>query len=138
MKKASILLTSVFLVLALTAGVVTKSITFISAEDVIATTTSTAVKVNPQGGKYSTVVGYLKATNNSGTLPTLDAKIEYSPDCTNWFTIATFEQVTTGTGVLKNFHYTEATTGFFYCLRGVATLGGTEPNYDIEIKLYHD
>lgn len=121
---------------ALMGAVAQKSINLVTVTGRTSTITGSTNYVDAND-KYNVIVGYLKATNNGGTLPTLDAKIQYSPDCINWFDLGTFTQVTT-VASLQNFHYTSATTGMFRCVRGVATLAGTNPDYDIDIKLYHD
>lgn len=79
--------------------------------------------------------GRLTATNNSGTTPTLDAKIQYSPDGgTTWFDEIAFTQVTTGTSN-QVVHVDTTVTRQYYQVRSVVTLAGTSPNYNFTVYL---
>lgn len=83
-------------------------------------------------------IGRLVYTNNSGATPTLDAKIQHSPDGVVWKDLLTFTQATTGSGS-EDVHITPTTLGgtvIFPQLRAVSTLGGTNPNYDIDVRFY--
>lgn len=83
-------------------------------------------------------VGQLVWTNNGGTLPTLDAKIQHSADGTVWKDLLTFTQATTGDGS-EHVHVTEATLGgtvILPLLRSVSTIAGTNPDYDVEVKFF--
>lgn len=79
--------------------------------------------------------GRLTATNNSGTTPTLDAKIQYSPDGgTTWFDELSFTQVTTGSSN-QVVHVDTTVTRQYYQVRSVVTLAGSSPNYNFTVYL---
>lgn len=99
------------------------------------TTLTSAAQTLTRG---SSGIGRLVYTNNSGTNPTLAAKIQHSPDGTIWKDLLTFTGVTTGSGV-EDVHVTPTTLGgtvIYPQLRAVSTLGGTNPNYDIDVRFY--
>lgn len=78
-------------------------------------------------------VGRLVATKNSGTNPTLDAKIQQSPDAgTTWFDLLAFTQVTTGTSN-QLVHLDTTLTRQYATVRSVTTLAGTSPNFDFTV-----
>jgi hypothetical protein len=105
--------------------------TVLMDEDALAATTSGDSEA-VSGWAY---VGRIVADDVSGTNPTLDAKIEHSPDCVSWSTLLTFTQITT-TATVENVHVNKTTTNVFPCVRAVATLGGSSPVYDIKITLF--
>jgi hypothetical protein len=87
-----------------------------------------------QVGSFKELQVFLDAANVSGTTPTLDVKIETSPDGTTWYQIAAFTQVTTvaskqvltlGSGFTAQ--------GFGNQIRANMTTGGTTPNYTVGI-----
>ena len=96
------------------------------------------VSISPSwSGSGQTLILRLSATNNSGTTPTLDVDVQHSPDCSTWATLAGFTQVTTGSAS-EDIHITSMTSGVFPCLRAVIDVGGTSPNYDINVAAYLD
>jgi hypothetical protein len=74
----------------------------------------------------------LHAVNNSGTTPTLDAKVQFSPDNSTWFDELSFTQVATGTSD-QLVHIDTTVTWQYIYVRSVTTLAGTTPNYDFTV-----
>ncbi len=71
---------------------------------------------------------FINLTAESGTTPTLDCKLQYSPDNTNWVDSGdSFTQMNTTTGVFLK----KASAIFGKYVRLVFTLGGTTPSYTI-------
>jgi hypothetical protein len=92
-------------------------------------------------GSTTTISSYVKAcaawlhtVKNSGTNPTLDAKIQYSPDGSTWFDLGSFQQDTATHDQMM--HFDSTVTRIFTKVRSVTTLGGTSPNFDYTIKMY--
>ena len=69
----------------------------------------------------------LKVTSASGTTPTLDVKVQTSPDGTTWTDVGTFTQVTAVSTQHKVF------SGLDRFVRGVATIGGTTPLFTFSL-----
>lgn len=69
----------------------------------------------------------------SGTSPTLDAKVQHSPDGTNWFDLMTFTQATAATTECKSH-----TGPIFERVRAVGTIGGTTPQFSFTVDLWCD
>lgn len=85
-------------------------------------------------GSFKELSVFLDAANVSGTTPTLDVKIETSPDGTNWYQVAAFTQVTTVASkqvITLGAGFT--TQGFGNQIRANMTTGGTTPNYTVGI-----
>jgi len=81
--------------------------------------------------------GTLYAVNNSGTLPTLDGKIQHCEGTNTALCkdLLTFDQCTTGTCYKRTFidSTNTAPSGWY---RAVTTLAGTDPNYDVTVKFF--
>lgn len=78
---------------------------------------------------------YLDVTAASGTTPTLDVKIEDSPDGgTTWFTVASFAQKTGITRDVLNV----VSKAFGDRLRVTWTIGGTTPSFTFSVRLGRD
>lgn len=108
--------------------------TLLSNSALNSTTTGSAVCLPRQAEDF---VFYLKAINGAGTLPTLDVVVQMSDDSTNWGTLDTFTQATTGTSTQFRSINT-ASTHSLRCLRVVATLGGTgSPSYNTTVIVYY-
>lgn len=85
-------------------------------------------------GAFKELQVYLDAANVSGTTPTLDVKIEVSPNGTDWFQIAAFTQVTTvASKQVLTLGSGFTTQGFGNQVRANITTGGTSPNYTVGI-----
>jgi hypothetical protein len=85
-------------------------------------------------GAFKELSIFLDAANVSGTTPTLDVKIETSPDGTNWYQIGTFTQVTTvASKQVLTLGSGFTTQGFGNQIRANYTAGGTSPNYTVGI-----
>lgn len=83
--------------------------------------------------------GILNCLKVSGTTPTLDAKIQHSPDgLTGWKDFITFTQANPDQSAAPEMvHVTETAQFPFPYFRAVVTLGGTLPVYNIsEITLW--
>lgn len=124
-------------------AIVANAFTLMDSSAVTTTTTGTATIISPTGQSNAVKVkGRLVATNNSGTSPTLDVVIQHSPDCDGadhlWKDLITFSQVTTGSNNVEDVTPDEATLLPFACMRAKATLGGSSPDYDVEVVLYTD
>ena len=105
-----------------------------------ASTTGDATQLTGASRDCDGYIARLTAAKKSGTNPTLDAKVEHSPtgEDDTWVTLLTFDQVTTEVLVLKEEHVPKATTLIFPYVRAVTTLGGTDPNYDVDVDIYHE
>lgn len=92
-------------------------------------------------GKPSTFTARLVATNNAGTLPTLDCEIDQSPTgaANTWTAVVNFTRVTTGSNSIENVQVPGIISNIYGAVRGVCTIGGTSsPSFDIRIDLYHN
>ena len=71
-------------------------------------------------------IAFINLTAQTGTTPTLDCKIQYSPDQVNWIDSGdAFTQMTTSTGLFMK----KLSANFGKYIRFVFTLGGTTPDY---------
>ncbi|HEX8091835.1 MAG TPA: hypothetical protein VF762_23480 [Blastocatellia bacterium] len=89
--------------------------------------TATATSSTFTVGNVDNLVGYESVTAASGTTPTLDVKVQDTPDGgTLWFDIAgmTHTQATGATTEVKS-----ATRKFATKIRVVATIAGTTPSF---------
>lgn len=89
-------------------------------------------------GSAEKFIGWLNVSANDGAT-TVNAKIQHSPDGSNWIDLCTFAAVVNTTGV-QAVHQEDA--GFlkkqvFPNLRSVVTLAGT-PSATVEVSLYFD
>jgi hypothetical protein len=83
-------------------------------------------------GNADTLVLYLSVTAGTGTSPTLDVKMQDSPDGgTTWFDIAG-TAVTQVTGSSSS-QVTSATRKFAKKLRCLVTIGGTTPSFTFAV-----
>lgn len=78
---------------------------------------------------YNEAVAFLSVTLATGTTPTLDVKVQLSPDGTAWYDEGTsFTQITTAsTPAVKKL------TGLGAYMRYVWTIGGTTPSFTFSI-----
>ncbi len=77
---------------------------------------------------YIELIIFINLIAQSGTTPTLDCKLQYSPDGVNWIDSGdTFTQMNTVTGLFLK----KASSIFGKYVRLVFTLGGTTPSYTI-------
>lgn len=116
--------------------------TVYSANAITTTTTGSAVMVYGSRADSRKVRGMLVATNNGGTTPTLDCTIEHAPQCDgnepseSWKELLSFTQITTGSDQVEFTTPNEALTFAHGCVRSACTLGGTSPDYDIDVYLF--
>jgi hypothetical protein len=91
------------------------------------TTNGTAVSTSGNTG----IVVYLKVTAVTGETPTLNIKLQDSPDGTNWYDVpsATFTEATGVTTERKVF------TNIGDYIRAVATIAGTTPAFTFTVKV---
>jgi hypothetical protein len=101
--------------------------TFINSA-LVATTTSAAQTLNQKDKSF---IAWLNVSANNGST-TVSAKIQHSPDGTNWKDLATFANVvnTTSTEAIN------ITTNVFGNVRAVATLTGVSAT--VIIQLWYD
>jgi hypothetical protein len=98
-----------------------------------ARTSSHTGAATPISKNIKACAAWLVATKNGGSNPTLDVKVQYSPDLgTTWFDELAFVQVTTGT-VNQMVHVDSTVTRQFDTVRSVATIGGTSPSFDFTV-----
>ena len=103
--------------------------------EIEATTTYDAV-VLPVNAQH--FVLELDADAVSGTDPTLDVDVEYSLDGgTNWYVLESFSQVTS-TDDTETIHIDSNATHVPARVRAKATLGGTDPVYNIKVWIYFE
>lgn len=84
-------------------------------------------------GRPEDFIFWMDADAVSGTTPTLDVKVQHSPDRKNWKDLEAFTQVTTTDGI-QTFHQQNLTTHVMRCIRVVLTLGGTSPVYNVLVR----
>lgn len=102
-----------------------------SASGQTASTDGTSYQLSPSGVPADAEWGvWFSGVNNSGT-PTLDMKVQHSPDGVLWVDLVSATQLTTTDAA----EYVEITTDFGPYVRAVSTLGGTTPDYDVTVKL---
>lgn len=79
-------------------------------------------------GNFVEAIVWLPVTAHAGTTPTLDCKVQYSPDGVTWIDSGdAFTQITTTDGVF----FKKLTANFGRWIRLVFTLGGTNPVYTV-------
>ncbi len=84
-------------------------------------------------GPFIEMIGFVLVNSHSGTNPSLDIKLQFSPDGKNWMDSGdAFTQITTSdTLTLKRF-----TAIFGKYIRFVATVGGTNtPTYNLDLTI---
>lgn len=84
-------------------------------------------------GSFSEGILFAFTSSHGGTNPTLDIKIQYSPDNIHWIDSGdAFTQITTTDGLFLK----KLTANFGKYVRCVAVLGGTSsPNYKLSLWL---
>lgn len=108
------------------------ALSLIPAGALAATANGTALDVR---GYHDTGVALLNSGAGTGTTPTLDVKLQTSPNGTSgWVDIpsATFARVTTAAAVAALPVDLSASLGF---LRAVSTIGGTTPSFPVALTL---
>ena len=100
----------------------------------ITTTTNTDATLLPANARDFVCI--MKADNNGGTTPTMDVVIEHSHNQTDWLTLATFTQVTTSAAYELEQLTTALITALPY-VRATITLGGTSPDYQVELVVLY-
>lgn len=80
-------------------------------------------------GDYDDAQVFLDITAVSGTTPTLDVTIQYSPDGTRWFTHTAFAQKTTTDKDSKQI------SGLGKSMRIAYTIGGTGPSFTFQMDI---
>ena len=121
----------------LCAGTYSKTLTVYKATGITTTTTSLTSSIgdNEKLGRFSCI---MYGKNNSGTLPTMDAKIQECETTTGpCFDVCVFTQCTTGNCNTSGYEYRTpfANQAILPILKGVITLAGTNPNYDVTLEL---
>jgi len=121
------------------AEALSKCITLYSGT-VAATTTGSIVSLGGYAAKAMTVSAV--ATNNSGTDPTLDVKLQTcrtsSTSTCSDIPSAAFSQCTTGCWGGDNIANIDISSNTFQRFRPVITLGGTTPSYNVEVYLCYE
>lgn len=117
-------------------------INLMTATSQTADTTGTATVKGAVSPYAVDFVGEVISTNNSGTTPTMLVTIEYSLNCsTNWKTLITFDSIetvaTTPTKMSQSAHVDSSSLHPGNCFRAVTDLGGTNPNYNVAVKLWY-
>ena len=113
-----------------------RTITLVASQARTATLTTGAFDVGPEVTK---LVAYLSVTAASGTSPTLDVKIQDSPDGNTWYDIGSgtgsgtglFVQATAATTQVKDI----TTRNFGRYIRAVNTVGGTTPSFTFSVQV---
>jgi hypothetical protein len=130
------------ILVSLTAGVYYQSLTLLSLTGQTTTVTGSILGFDPnfRPGMHSGLACRLTTKNNSGTLPTLDAKIQTcktaaGADCED---LCVFTQRTTQTSGGETIWLDKDIYGAYGFHRGISALGGTNPNYDVTIELVHE
>lgn len=97
------------------------------------TTNSNKISLREQESNYFL---WLDADHQSGTSPTLDVKLQTSPNGTDWVDVPNmaFPQVTT-TDKVYGLPLNEVEDYLLSYVRVVCTLGGTSPDYDVLVTL---
>jgi hypothetical protein len=134
MKKALLLL-ALLIATPCQAETLRKCTTLMDASAQTASTNGSVVEFLPF--KVESMSAILTALNNSGTTPTLDAKIQSCrttdpASCYDWYT---FTGCTTGACKPSPVDVNRNNTNWFRFFRVVTTLGGTSPNYNVKVEL---
>ncbi|MBR9701037.1 hypothetical protein GOV11_04185 [Candidatus Woesearchaeota archaeon] len=106
----------------------TSLVSFLS-EALTASKTTAKISLGPRQKAF---IGWLDISANDGST-TVDAKIQHSPDGTNWVDLATFTQVVNLTGQ----EALQITDSIFVNVRSVVTLAGT-PSATVKVQLWSD
>jgi hypothetical protein len=129
------------------ADVVSNCVTLLDSADLTASANGTIYNLadfNREFLKAEALTGIAVATNDSGTTPTLDLKIQTcetatSSSVTCGDTPIVFDQCTTGScyggDTVQRIDINKASVNAFPFFRVVSTLTGTNPNYDVEVKI---
>lgn len=127
------------------AEVMTKCVTLMDATSQTASTTGTVYAL-PDGDKDAinakAFTAIAEATNNSGTTPTLDIKIqtcESKTTSTCHDSPAVFDRCTTGSchggDAWQAIDFSKDSVNVFPFFRAVTTLAGTSPNYNVKVRI---
>lgn len=110
-----------------------------SAPDVVFSLASRTVTTNSAafgvGNPAGQVTLFTRVTAASGTSPTLNVKLQESPDGNNWYDVGTASTNLTGVSTQRFVcTYEGSNVGGLTAIqyRVVATLGGTSPNFTFE------
>lgn len=95
--------------------------------DVAVTATGTGTAVTALAATAKGASAHLHVLSLTGTTPTLDVKVEHSPDGTTWATLLTFSQVTPTSPMFAR-QVTSPTAAVDKQLRASWTMAGTTPN----------
>ena len=126
------------------ADVVNNCITLLSNAALTATANGTVMNIaefNRAALSAKAITAISTSSNNSGTTPTLDLKIQTCETATTTTCADTpivFTQCTTGscyTTGTQRIDINQNTVNVFPFFRVVATLAGTSPNYNVVVKL---
>jgi hypothetical protein len=104
-----------------------------------ASTTTVTGDAQSLQGNCGSFIGWLNVSVQGGA-SSATAKIQHSPDGTNWIDLCTFAAVTNTTGV-QAVHQGDA--GFlkqqvFPSVRAVVTMAGVTPTATVEVSLWFD
>ncbi len=105
----------------------------------IADTTGTIYTFESLPVQHTSIACRLTAINNSGTTPTLAAKVQtcatpLAADCED---LCVFDGRTTETSGGQTI-WQSGDYGAFTYFRAVTDLGGTDPDYDVKIELWYE
>lgn len=134
--KKILLFALLFLATTAQAETLRKCATLMNASAQTASTNGSVVEFLPF--KVESMSAILTATNNSGTTPTLQAKIQSCrttdpASCYDWYAFTT--TCTTGSCKPAPVDVNRDNTNWFRFFRVVTTLGGTSPNYNVQVEL---
>lgn len=137
MKRISLALLLALCLATAAQAITTQGLTLASLASRTTTSTGSAIQIKSNVHRF---LARSIITNNSGTTPTADCKIQHAPTDVSaaYKDLAVFTQVTTGGPAYEDIHITDTDTIVFPFVRAVCTLAGTNPNYDISIVLYED
>lgn len=126
-----------------TMGLASNSTVLMDVDNRTTTYTGTAVrlhKLTAAQGAQNKYIARLDINNDSGVTPTADVVIQHSADCATWATVITFSQVTTGSYAVEKYlpSLNTGVTELLPCVRAIATLGGTSPQYDMTLTLNYN
>lgn len=126
------------------AAILTDCITLINNATITATGNGSIVPLSAIENIHNikNVSAILTATNNSGTTPTLEMKIQTCESdvvgtCRDIGTGLSFTTCTTGS-CSEAIDFNSSTVNFFSHFRASYTLGGTSPNYTVTLRLCHN
>ena len=105
-----------------------------SKELLNATVTATATGAsNTMTDNLEGFFAVIKVASVTGTSPTFDVTVDHSHNGTDWFTLATFTQITGATTEIKTI-----STHVMEYVRYDMTVGGTTPSAALEVNLVYN